>query len=76
MAYNLAFSIKHHNPNVKIGLWISEELRRQLPDTSLFQDIRVLPESAYRNAKGKIDPAICKTQIYRYGMKMADKFLY
>lgn len=76
MAHNLAFSIKHHNPNIKIGLWIDAKLYEQLPDKSLFDDIRILEESDYRNSKGNIDPAIAKTQIYRLGTQMADKFLY
>jgi len=76
MAHNLAFSIKHHNPNIKVGLWIDDALCKQLPDRSLFDDIRILNESDYRDDKGKIDPAKAKTQIYRLGSQMADKFLY
>ena len=65
MAHNLAFSIKHHNPNIKIGLWIDEALSKQLPDRSLFDDVRILSGSDYRDKKGKIDPAKAKTQLYR-----------
>lgn len=76
MAHNLAFSIKHHNHNIKIGLWIDEALSKQLPDRSLFDDIRILEEKDYRDKKGKIDPAKAKTQLYRFGTAMAEKFLY
>lgn len=76
MAHNLAFSIKHHNPNIKIGLWVDDALSKQLPDRSLFDDIRILEEKDYQDKKGKIDPAKAKTQIYRFGTAMFDKFLY
>lgn len=76
MAHNLAFSIKHHNPNIKIGIWIDNALHDQLPDRTLFDDIRILQESDYRDSKGKIDPAQAKTQLYRLGTQMSDKFLY
>ena len=76
MAHNLAFSIKHHNPNIKIGIWIDKALHDQLPDSTLFDDIRILQESDYRDSKGKIDPAQAKTQLYRLGTQMSDKFLY
>lgn len=76
MAHNLAFSIKHHSPNVKIGMWIDAELLRSIPDRSLFDDIRILQECDYRNTKGQIDPAIAKTQIYRLGTQMSNEFLY
>lgn len=76
MAHNLAFSIKHHNPNIKVGIWIDRNLYEQLPDKTLFDDIRILEESDYRNEKGKVDPAIAKAQIYRFGTQMSDKFLY
>ena len=76
MAHNLAFSIKKHSPDLKIGVWVDEWLHSQLPDKSLFDDIRILSESDYRNDKGKVDPAIAKTQIYRLGCEMSDKFLY
>lgn len=76
MAHNLAFSIKHHSPNVRIGIWIDEQLSKHLPDRSLFDDIRILPESLYRDGNGKIDPAIAKSQIYRLGSQMSDSFLY
>src|SRR6056297_2550144 len=76
MAHNLACSIKKHSPDLKIGLWVDEWLHSQLPDKSLFDDIRILSESDYRNDKGKVDPAIAKTQIYRLGCEMSDKFLY
>ena len=76
MAHNLAFSIKHHNPNIKIGIWIDKALHDQLPDRTLFDDIRILQESDYRDSKGKIDPAQAKTQLYRLGTQMSDKFLY
>ena len=76
MAHNLAFSIKHHNPNIKIGLWVDSWLHSQLPNKSLFDDIRILQESDYKDDKGKIDPAKAKTQLYRFGTAMSDKFLY
>lgn len=76
MAHNLAFSIKHHNKSIKVGLWIDKALHDTLPDRSLFDDIRILSESDYRDKKGKIDPAKAKTQLYRLGTAMADKFLY
>ena len=76
MAHNLAFSIKHHNKNIKVGLWIDKALHDTLHDRSLFDDIRILSESDYRDKKGKIDPAKAKTQLYRLGTAMSDKFLY
>jgi hypothetical protein len=76
MAHNLAFSIKHHSPDLKIGLWIDKNLHAQLPDKSLFDDIRILEEHDYRDDKGNVDPAIAKTQIYRLGCEMSDKFMY
>ncbi len=76
MAHNLAFSLKHHSPNVKIGLWIDAELYKTLPDRSLFDDIRILKEEDYRDSKGKIDPAKAKTQLYRLGTQMSDRFLF
>ena len=76
MAHNLAFTLKHNSPNVKIGLWIDTELRKSLPDETLFDDIRILEEKDYRDSKGRVDPAIAKTQLYRLGTQMADKFLF
>jgi hypothetical protein len=75
MAHNLAFTLRHNSPNVKIGLWISQELFNELPDKTLYNDIRILDDAHYID-KGKIDPAIAKAQIYRLGCQMADKFLY
>jgi len=76
MAHNLAFSIRHNSPKVKIGLWIDAELYKTLPDKSLFDDIRILEESQYRDSKGNVDPAIAKAQIYRLGCQMSDRFLF
>jgi hypothetical protein len=76
MAHNLAFTLKHHAPDLQIGLYISEPIRKYLPDPSLFSDIRTLAEADYRTANGKIEPARAKGQIYRLGAAMFDRFLY
>ena len=76
MAHNLAFTLKRHAPSLQIGLYIAEPIRKHLPEPSLFCDIRTLAESDYLNAKGKIEPARAKGQIYRFGSAMFDRFLY
>lgn len=76
MAHNLAFTLKHHAPDLKIGLYISDTIRKYLPDPSLFCDIRTLAETDYRNSRGQIEPARAKGQIYRFGSAMFQRFLY
>jgi hypothetical protein len=75
MAHNLAFSIKHRSPKIKVGIWIDPSIRKYLPDPSLFSDIRELKQSDFKNLRGHIDPAKAKSQLYRLAMQMSDKAL-
>ena len=76
MAHNLAFSIKKHNPALKIGLWIDPTIKAALPDHKLFSDIRDLPTQYFQDHKGRVDPAKAKTKYYELGLQMADKFMF
>jgi hypothetical protein len=76
MAHNLAFTLKKHAPDLKIGLYIADDIRQFLPDPSLFHAIKTLNRGDYKNARGGIEPAKAKGQIYRFGTAMFDKFLY
>ena len=75
MAHNLAFTLRHNSPDVNIGIWISQSLYNEIPDKTLYTDIRILDDAQFMK-NGKIEPAIAKAQIYRLGCQMADKFLY
>lgn len=77
MAHNLALSLKHVSPDLRITIYISAELRRFLTLPHLFHQIIELPTSYFLNNAGVVDPAIAKTQIYRLGVNAGlDKFLF
>lgn len=77
MAHNLALSLAHYSPNVRITLYITDELRRFITMPHMFHQIIALPREYYINNAGVVDPAIAKTQIYRLGVNAGlDKFLF
>lgn len=66
-AFNMAVSIRYHNPDIKIALAYDESLLPGLtPDRiSLFDELIPIPISGFKDY-GRIDPAKFKTAIYEY----------
>lgn len=66
-AYNFAFSIKHHNPSIQIAVLHDGILNKELQDwqRDVF-DIDIELPATLRDASGKFDPAIVKTNIYQF----------
>ncbi len=78
MAHNLALSIKHFNPDINIQIWLSKDLRdRKEISEKLFDGIHELDEKHFINLRGKTDPTLAKSQLYRLGVDAGlTKFLY
>jgi predicted GH43/DUF377 family glycosyl hydrolase len=64
-AYNFAFSIKRHDPDIPIIVFTDGNIHNELTDwqKNIFDDIIYLPER-FRNEAGKLDPCTVKTSIY------------
>lgn len=72
-AYNLALSIKHFNPKIKIALIHDDIALRQVPDHRFFDKLIKIQPKDYMSVKESkhgphqfIDPAKLKTHIYNY----------
>jgi hypothetical protein len=77
MAHNLALSLAHYSPDVRLTLYVSDDLRRFITSPHLFHQILPLPTEYYLNNAGVVDPAVAKTQLYRLGLMAGlEKFLY
>lgn len=64
MAYNLAFSIKHFNPNLRIGLMHDDNIRYlQAYEKTVFDDFYELPQDLLWK-EGRLDPANIKINLY------------
>lgn len=66
-AFNMAVSIKVHNPDIKVAFAYDESLLAWLtPDRiAIFDDLIPIPPSQFKDY-GRIDPAKFKTAIYEY----------
>lgn len=65
LAYNLAFSIKHFNPEIKICIYHDESFFTQLTtEQREYFDIAVRIPDEVKIKNGKVDPAGIKTSIY------------
>ncbi len=64
-AYNLAMSIKHFSPGVKIALFYHGDGFNQLPHHGFFDQVTELPFNAVHK-NGVLDPAKVKTSIYDF----------
>ncbi len=68
-AYNFAFSIKHHNPDIKIAILHDDMLLHELHQEHLSVFDTLIPmtqelKDSCRRSDGRIDPALIKTSIY------------
>lgn len=76
MAHNLAYSIRHFNPNIHITLFASEGIKGIAPNEwRVFSQVVSIPTEAH-TTNGKNDPAKVKARIYHYGSEHYDHFLY
>lgn len=65
LAYNLAFSIKHFNPEIKICIYHDEGFYSQLtPENREYFDLAIPISDDVKFKDGKIDAARIKTSIY------------
>ena len=75
MTHNLVLSLKHHSPDVKIHLFITEELEKHI-DKNHFTTIGRINYDDYNDHRG-IAPAKIKARIYDLGRSIGLKsFLY
>ncbi len=73
-AYNLAFSIKHHDPKAKI-LLIHDGALKHIADPSVFDKIAEVDEKVTKQ-QGILDPTNIKLNTYRIATKHFKAFLY
>ncbi len=75
MAHNLVLSLKHYTPNIKVHLFITDELKQYIqPDR--FDTIRTIPFEDFNDHRG-IAPAKIKARIYELGRSIdLKRFLY
>jgi len=75
MTHNLALSLRHHSPNVKLHLFISDELK-QYVNPEHFDNIRTIEFDDFNDHRG-VAPAKVKTRLYEFGRSIGLKsFLY
>lgn len=75
MAHNLALSLKHFTTDVKIHLFIADELI-QYVDRSMFESIHTIQKDDYTDNRG-ICPSKIKGRLYELGTSIGlDSFLY
>lgn len=75
MTHNLALSLKHHSPNVKIHLFITDELRQHINEAD-YETIVPIKHDDYNDHRG-IAPAKIKARIYELGRSIGlESFLY
>ena len=75
MTHNLAISLKHHSPNVKIHLFVSEELN-QYVQRPYYDTVKIIPNDSFTDHRG-IAPVKIKAKIYELGLSIGlDSFLY
>jgi hypothetical protein len=67
-AYNLAYSIKHHSPNVKIALFVDDigKCNGATGDINNYVDSLNKIEHTDLYVDGKFDPAMLKVSLYKY----------
>jgi hypothetical protein len=67
-AYNLAYSIKHYSPSVKIALFVDDikKCNSATYDINSYVDSINEIENSDLYVEGKFDPAMLKVSIYKY----------
>lgn len=67
-AFNLAVSLKHYNPEIKIAVAHDSGFKNHLMpgDLSIFDHLIEIPDDLIRNEKGKIDPGKIKCSMYEW----------
>ena len=67
-AYNLAYSIKYHSPNVKIALFVDDikKCENATGDINKYVDSINQIEHSDLYVDGKFDPAMLKVSLYKY----------
>ena len=67
-AYNLAYSIKYHSPNVKISLFVDDikKCKNATGDINNYVDSLNEIEHSDLYVDGKFDPAMLKVSLYKY----------
>jgi hypothetical protein len=76
MAYNLAYSLKHFNPDLHVTLAVEEGMTGiHFHEWRIFDRVKLLT-NADTTANGKIDPAKVKARMYHIGAEHYDQFLY
>jgi len=76
MAHNLAYSIRHFNPEIDITLFESEGISGiTTQERRVFTRIVTIPTEAH-TTDGRNDPAKVKAKIYHYGATLYEHFLY
>lgn len=67
-AYNLAYSIKHYSPSVKIALYVDDikKCTNSTGDINKYVDSLNQIEHSDLYVDGKFDPAMLKVSLYKY----------
>jgi len=75
MTHNLALSLKHHSPDIKIHLFITDELLQYITPAH-YENIGKITTDDYTDHRG-VAPAKVKTRIYELGRYLGlESFLY
>ena len=67
-AYNLAYSIKYHSPNVKIALFVDDIKKCENATGDIYKYVDSISEIEHSDlyVEGKFDPAMLKVSLYKY----------
>lgn len=67
-AYNLAYSIKHYSPNVKIALYVDDINKCTTSTGDIIKYVDSLNQIEHSDlyVDGKFDPAMLKVSLYKY----------
>jgi len=75
MVHNLALSLRHHSPDVKVHLFISDYLQ-QFIQADKFDTVQTIQEDEFTDHRG-IAPAKIKARVYELGRSIGlEMFLY
>lgn len=68
-AYNMAYSIKHYNPQLSVALLCDNKFKDHLTHSShmnVFDDVIILPDKVLFSPSGGHDPCLTKLSMYDF----------